>query len=205
MEVVGGGRERGGTQECARPPRTVRECRKTHKGRAAVRLVEASGCLRSRAPTMLNVLKRPRDSLGSENGGSSQQQPPECSPHRQAMLECSPGASGKRLRAHGSACDPLSSPNSAFLAAVDSGEPPGSRGHDLHPLARCCTAHFPSGCKVHLPNRPGAPLISPVCLPTSTRAQAPARRNSSRWLTSVRSSASVSTRKQARSSSPWSR
>ena len=70
---------------------------------------------------MLNILKRPRESLGSENG--SQLSQPDCSPHRQAMLECSPGAGGKRLRAQSSG-DAMSTPTSQFLAAVDSGERP---------------------------------------------------------------------------------
>ena len=92
---------------------------------------------------MLNILKRPRESLGSENG--SQLSQPDCSPHRQAMLECSPGAGGKRLRAQSSG-DAMSTPTSQFLAAVDSGERPTPATPALDPgAARDIGRHGSSG------------------------------------------------------------
>jgi len=78
------------------------------------------------------AMKRARDSPASCSSQQSlQSQPPECSPHRQAMLLESPMS--KRARAHGAGANPAGpSSCSAFLSAAEQG---GSSSQQLPDLS----------------------------------------------------------------------
>ena len=116
------------------------------------------------------ALKRPRDSPASSCGS----QPPECSPHRQAMLE-SPAS--KRTRAH-AADDAMAPPSSSFSPSVDHGAHAPSAAPP-RPQRQTPTRHAVSGghtCFAAPPNACPPPRAAHsylwcVALP----AQAPAR------------------------------